>query len=138
MPSRTCAARNLQNEPCRQPAMADGERCFWHDPAHAQAAADARRLGGQRGKREGTLAGAYAFIDLDGPGDLKRLLEIAIYDALALDNSLARVRTLVAIVQASAKLFDITELADRVAAIEAVMAPRLKSIKGGRSCARPR
>ena len=132
MPARQCSARNQQHEPCRQPALTEGNLCFWHDPAHAQAAAEARRLGGQRRKREGTVAGAYAFSGLQAPDDLKRLLEIATYDTLALDNSVARVRALVAIVQAGSKLLEVTELAERLAAIETVMAPRLKSVKGGR------
>jgi hypothetical protein len=132
MPKRSCAAINQGREPCRQPPLRDGEFCFWHDPEHAQAAADARRLGGQRRKREGALSGAYEFSGLEGPQDLKRILEIAAYDALALDNSVARVRTLIALVQAGARLFEITELEDRLRALEAAMEPRLRTVGGGR------
>ena len=132
MPARQCSARNQQGEPCRQPPLLEGDLCFWHDPAHAAAAAEARRLGGQRRKREGTVSGAYEFSGLQAPGDLKRLLEIATFDTLALDNSVARVRALVAIVQAGSKLFEVTELAERLSAIETVMRPRLKQPRGGR------
>ena len=132
MLKRTCTAVNQSREPCRQPPLRDGTLCFWHDPEHAQAAAEARRLGGQRRKREGTLAGAYEFSGLTGPHDLKRILEIAAYDALALDNSVARVRTLIALVQAGARFFEVTELDERLRALEAAMEPRLRAA-GGRN-----
>ena len=60
---RTCAAVTGQGKPCRQAPLLDGEFCFWHDPEHAQEAAEARRLGGLRRRRERTVSGAY---DLEG------------------------------------------------------------------------
>src|SRR5436190_8088649 len=106
--------------------MQSGQFCFWHDPETAAAATEARQLGGKRRRREGTLAGAYDFEGLYGPVDLLRLLNIATFDALALDNSIAKVRTLVAVVQAGAKLFEVTDIADRLDELEQVMEPRLK------------
>ena len=132
MLKRSCAAINQSREPCRQPPLHDGQFCFWHDPEHAQAAADARRLGGQRRKREGTLSGAFEFSGLEGPQDLKRILEIATYDALSLENSIARVRALIALVQAGARLFEVTELEDRLRALEAAITPRPQTASGGR------
>jgi len=41
--------------------MADSEFCWAHEPANAEAAAEARRLGGMRHKRESTVATAYQF-----------------------------------------------------------------------------
>src|SRR3989304_2379326 len=98
MLKRSCAARNQSSEPCRQPPLRDGQFCFWHDPENAPAAAEARRLGGQRRKRPGTLSGALEVSGPGGPQDLKRILEIAAYDALGLENSVARIRTLIALV----------------------------------------
>lgn len=128
---RTCGARTQQGEPCRQSPLSEGAYCFWHDPEQAQAATEARRLGGKRRRSESTLSGAYEFEGLSGPGDLKRILEIATFDALALENSVARVRTLIALVQAGARLFEVTEQEERLRALEAAVGPRLK-VAGGR------
>ncbi len=132
MSRRTCAGRTPDNQPCRQAPLREGQFCFWHDPENAPAAAEARRLGGQRRKREGTLSGAFEFSGLEGPQDLRRILEIAAYDALGLENSVARVRTLIALVQAGARLLEITEMEDRLRALEAAMGPRLQTVKEGR------
>ena len=126
MPGRTCDGRNKSGEPCRQPPMLDCPFCFWHSPDHAELATEARRLGGQRRKREGTVAGAFEFEGLTSIVQLRRLLEIAAIDALGLENSIARVRALVALVQAGTKLLEAGETEDRLAAIEAVLEPRLK------------
>lgn len=106
--------------------MRDVPYCFWHSPEHAQEAAEARRLGGLRRRREGTLAGAYDFEGLASTAHLRRLLEIAALDALGLDNSIARVRALTAIVQVGARLLEVSELEARVAQLEEAMGPRLR------------
>jgi len=100
--------------------------CFWHSPEHAQEAAEARRLGGLRRRRKGTLAGAYEFDGLATTGDLRRVLEIAALDALGLDNSIARVRALTSIVQVGARLLEVAELEERLAHLEEAMGPRLR------------
>src|SRR5690606_36923084 len=112
---RICEAHNqTDGGPCRQAPLRGGTFCFWHNPDSAEAAAEARRLGGQRRRRESTLAGAYEFDGIDSPDDLKRLLDIATYDALALENSVARVRTIVAIVQAGSRLLEGMQIAERL------------------------
>jgi hypothetical protein len=98
--------------------------CFWHSPDHESEAAEARRLGGLRRRREGALSGAYELDSLASAPDLRRLLEIAAFDALGLDNSVARVRALTAIVQVGARLLETTEIEERVSALEAAMAAR--------------
>ena len=70
--------------------------CLWHSPDHEEEAREARRLGGLRRKREKTVAGAYEVSGLATVEDIRRLLEIAVLDALGLDNSLARARVLIA------------------------------------------
>src|SRR5262245_49116617 len=121
MVARTCLATNQQQEPCRQPPLKTGEFCFWHSPDHEAEAREARRLGGLRRKREGTLAGAYEVDSLPSTTDLRRLVEVAAYDALSLDNSVARVRAITAIVTVGARLLETGELEDRVAQLEATI-----------------
>jgi len=101
---RSCREQNARGEPCNATVLRGEAVCFWHSPDHAQEATEARRLGGLRRRREGTLHGAYDFDGLGTVADLRRLLEIAALDALSLDNSVARVRALTAIVQVGARL----------------------------------
>ena len=125
-PSRSCHAINEGGTPCRQAPLRDEAYCFWHSPEHVQDAAEARRLGGMRRRREATVAGAYEIDGLGSTADLRRVLEIATYDTLGLENSIPRNRTLVAIVQTGARLLEVGELEDRLAAIEGVLGPRIR------------
>lgn len=78
------------------PALRDGSLCFWHEPEKADEVADARKLGGLRRRRERTVAVAYDLAGLDSVESIRRVVEIALFDALGLDNSIARARVLIA------------------------------------------
>jgi len=123
-PSRSCSGYNDQGEPCRQAPLQSGRFCFWHDPEHAEAARDARRLGGLRRRREGTLAGAYELEGLTSVPQIRRLLEVAGYDLLGLDSTVARARALVSVALAAAKLLEVGELEQRVVLLEAAVQAR--------------
>jgi hypothetical protein len=101
--------------------MREQDVCFWHSPEHAVEAAEARRLGGLRRRRESTLAGAYEVDGLASVAELRRLLEIAAFEALGLENSVAKARVLTAIVTVGAKLLEVGELEQRVDQLEALM-----------------
>jgi len=58
---RLCTATRADGQPCGMAPMVDSAFCWAHDPANADAATEARRVGGLRRKREGTVAGAYNF-----------------------------------------------------------------------------
>jgi hypothetical protein len=96
-----------------------------HDPEHAEEVQEARRLGGLRRRKEKITSGAYEFEGLGSVNQVRRLLEIAALDALGLENSIARSRTLAYLAQVSVKLLEVGELEDRVRAIESVLHPRL-------------
>ena len=68
-------ALKKNGRPCRAPALRAGSACFWHAPESTEAAAEARRLGGLRRRREGTIGGAYAA--LVGVIDRETLLQAA-------------------------------------------------------------
>lgn len=121
MTARTCKARKENGEPCRQAPLQGKDFCFWHDPEHAQEAAEARRLGGLRRRRERTVAGAYAFEGLETVTGVRRLLEVAALDTLGLENSVARSRTLAYLAQVSVRLLEVGELEARLAALEATV-----------------
>lgn len=57
--------------------------------------------------------------------DIQRVVEIALLDALAHENSIARGRLLIAGALAAAKLLEVGELADRVEQLEAAIRPRI-------------
>ena len=92
---------------------------MFHSPEHQEEVAEGRKLGGLRRRREKTLASAYDIESLTSVAALRRLLEIAAFDTLALENSLPRSRTLVAVVTAGSKLLEVGELQARLAALEA-------------------
>ncbi|MGE0227608.1 MAG: hypothetical protein AB7I38_02635 [Dehalococcoidia bacterium] len=122
MAARECQGLTQGQQPCRQAPLRDALYCFWHDPGHATEAAEARRLGGLRRRRESTLAGAFDFDGLGSTQELRRLLEVAAYDLLGLENSIARARALTSIVQVGARLLETGELEERLAALEAAVA----------------
>lgn len=115
---KACAASNASGEPCRASPLRDGPFCRMHAPEHAADVADARRLGGLRRRREVALSGAY---DIDGvrtPADVVRVLNIALIDTLALDNSVARSRELTHIAQVALRAIVADTFDERLAALE--------------------
>ena len=98
--------------------MREGPFCFWHTPEREEDAAEARRLGGLRRRRERTVSGAYDFAGLATIESIRRILEIAVLDVLGLENSIARARLLISGALAAAKLLEAGELADRLAELE--------------------
>jgi hypothetical protein len=100
---RACGQVHPDGRPCGAPPLTDSSLCYWHDPDKSEEAAEARRLGGLRRKRERTIAGAYDLAGLGDVASVRRVLEIAVLDALGLDNSLARSKLLIGAAGAAAK-----------------------------------
>jgi hypothetical protein len=130
--SRSCSGHKQSGEPCRVAPLRDEAFCFWHSPEHAEEAAAARKLGGQRRRRESTLAGAYEIGALDTVRGIRRVLEIVTYDGLGMEISVARGRLLIAAMQALTKLLEVGELEERLETVEAALGPRLVGAKGRR------
>ena len=122
MVSPSCARPMPDGRRCRAPVLREGRFCFWHEPGKAEEAAAARRLGGLRRGRERTLAVAYDMSGLGSIEAIRRLVEIALFDVLGLENSIARARVLISGALAAAKLLETGELAERIAALEAALA----------------
>lgn len=132
MAGRACTFRKADGGPCGAPPLQDGAFCLWHDPEHQDEVAEARRLGGQRRRRERVVAGAYDFEGLGSVPSIRRLVEVAVMDTLGLENSIARARALAYLAQVATGLLEKGEFEERLASIEAVLEPRLKSPKGPR------
>lgn len=114
-----CKARKKNGRPCRAPALRAGRACFWHAEETRDAAAEARRLGGQRRRREGTVEGAFAVQGFRTGADLQRVLEVALADTLELENSIARTRALTYLVAVAARVKETTDFEARLQALEA-------------------
>ena len=107
--------------------MRESDYCVFHDPDHAEVVQQARSAGGQRRKREATLATAYDFQGLTSIDEIRRLVEVAAFDALGLDNSINRVRALGYLAQVATSLLEKGEMEDHLAAVEAALGPRVVS-----------
>src|SRR2546428_8427131 len=94
---RTCSFTMPDGRLCRAGPLIDRPYCFAHDPERAADAAEARRLGGARRRKEGTIAIAYDLPGLDSVEGIRRVFEIARTDLLGLDNTINRARALIAV-----------------------------------------
>jgi len=127
--ARPCTAIKDDGSPCLATPMRDSPFCFWHSPDHQEEASEARRLGGHRRRRERVISGVYDFDGLGNIVQIRRLVEVAVLDALGLDNSIARARTLGSLAQIAAKLLETGEFEERLEALESVLGDRLKKAK---------
>jgi hypothetical protein len=121
---RRCAYAKADGQPCQMAPLRDRPYCFAHDPERAEEAADARRLGGLRRRKEGTIAVAYDLPGLDTVVGIRRLLDIVVTDGVGLDNGIPRLRVLISTALAAMNLLKVGELEERLAALEGVVGPR--------------
>ncbi len=119
MPSR-CQAQSKSGQPCRAAPLHGGDLCFFHDPGHAEAAAEARRLGGQRQRQEAVVASTFDIdvIDVSDVEGLRRVFEITLLDTLALPSNVHRSRTLAYLIWVGTRLYEVAALGARVALLE--------------------
>jgi len=129
---RACKGTLESGEACRQAPGRERDFCFWHDPATADEAAAARKLGGSRRKRDATVKGAYEIEGLATIPEIRRVVEIAVLDALSLENSIARSRALMNGAQVLVKLLEVGEHEERLTQLESLLAPRLKLVGRGK------
>lgn len=118
---RRCEFGKADGHPCGMAPLHDRPYCFAHDPERAAEAAEARRLGGLRRRKEGTVAVAYDLPGLDTVVGIRRVLDIVVTDGLGLDNGVQRLRVLIAAAGAATNLLKVGELEERVAALEAAV-----------------
>jgi hypothetical protein len=121
---RRCAIAKADGEPCAMAPLLDRPYCFSHDPDRAADAAEARRLGGLRRRKEGTISVAYDLPGLDSVAGIRRLLDIVVTDGLGLENGIARLRVLISTAVAAMNLLKTSELEERIAALEAAIGHR--------------
>ena len=118
---RTCAYRYDDGRSCKAAPLRDSDFCLWHDPEHAEQVAESRRLGGSRRRREVTLSGVYDLESVITVRDIQRLVEIAVMDTLALENSVQRNRTLAYLAQTALRTIEVGEQEERIRTLEAAL-----------------
>ncbi|MBM4437387.1 MAG: hypothetical protein FJ029_09160 [Actinobacteria bacterium] len=116
-----CQHRQQSGDWCGAPPIRGEAFCFWHHPDYADEAAQARRMGGLRSRREHTVAGAYDLAGITTVAGLQRVLEIAMLDSVGLDNTIARARTLGYLVGMGLKALEVGDHEQRLAALEAAI-----------------
>src|SRR2546422_11225609 len=127
---RTCSFTMPDGRLCRAGPQIDRLYCFPHDPERAADAAEARRLGGLRRRKEGTLAVAYDLPSLDTVEGIRRIFEIVRADLLGLDNSIGRARALIAAGSAATKLLMVGDYEERIPTLEAALGRRHAADEG--------
>src|SRR5450759_2979440 len=118
---RSCAFVMPDGRACRAGPQRDRPYCFSHDPERAKEAAEARRLGGLRRRKEGTIAVAYDLPGLDTVAGIRRLLDVVVTDGIGLENGIARLRVLISATAAATNLLKVGEFEDRLASLEAAV-----------------
>src|ERR1035437_4808866 len=115
---RSCTFLMPDGRACRAGPQRDRPYCFSHDPERAEEPAEARRLGGLRRRKEGTIAVAYDLPGLDTVAGIRRLLDVVVTDGIGLDNGIARLRVLISTAVAAANLLKVGEFEERLDALE--------------------
>jgi hypothetical protein len=121
---RRCTYAKADGQACQMAPLRDRPYCFAHDPERAEEAADARRLGGLRRRKEGTIAVAYDLPGLDTVVGIRRLLDIVVTDGIGLENGIPRLRVLISTAVAAMNLLKVGDLEERLEALEGVVLNR--------------
>jgi hypothetical protein len=118
--SRTtgCVEENADGGPCGMPPLRGSDRCFTHATSAGAARAKARKRGG-RNRRVGWAvdppAEAPRLRDVDA---IQQQLEVAVFDALQLENSNHRSRTIGYLLGFALKALEVGSIEERLAALE--------------------
>jgi hypothetical protein len=117
-----CKEKTTTGAPCRAYALADSAYCFAHDPQRRQERTQARRAGGyaRHGRKLGKIAPAEP-VTLGTIRDVCRLLETEVNCVLRLEISLSRAQTIARLAGAFVSAFQVGEIEQRLAALEAAL-----------------
>ena len=115
----TCKALTRDGRPCGGYAVSGSDYCFSHDPGSAERRIEVRSRGGKaRHARSITPPGGRDPVELTGLADAIPLLERMVNDTLFLENSVARSRAVAYLVEKLTKIFEVTEVEQRLVELE--------------------
>ncbi len=121
--SQRCKSKNARGQPCSAYPVAGSPYCFMHDPARAPHRAASRRLGGYHRRRYRNPV-PFPAVDTRTSAGLMALVEEALHETWALENSIHRVRALGYLTQIQKALVETSILEQRLAALESVLKSR--------------
>jgi hypothetical protein len=127
MVNRGCSFEMLDGLLCQAPALRGKTLCYWHEPDSSEAAQEARRVGGHHRRKARSVATIYDFAGLRTVESAQRLMETAAIETLALENSVARNRTLISAASGAGKLVETGDLEARLASVEAAVGSKERS-----------
>ena len=108
---RSCAFVMPDRSTCHANPMRDEQFCYFHHPDHKQAAAESRRLGGNRRRREKTIEGAYDLADgLRSADDIQRVVEAITFELLSMESTIARANAILRAAGVAARLLEVADL----------------------------
>jgi hypothetical protein len=119
--AKRCTGIAKSGAPCRAFARAGGDFCLVHDVTMTESLAASRRLGGKHRKRY--PAPREDSTPLRSVDDALALLERAAADVERLDHGANRVRAMVAIAEAAARIIETLKLSARLEELEAHLTP---------------
>lgn len=125
---KKCKSKTRDGRPCPNAAGASGY-CFTHDPTLAAERTAARKLGGWHRTTPKVADPKSVKVPIrDIPGVLA-VLDVAVLDTMALDNSSERSRALTGVALAYLKALEVGALEERLAAIEQALKDKDESRK---------
>ena len=120
-----CKATAKSGERCQGAALPEDSFCWWHSPDKAEERADARSKGGyaRHGRKIGETSDGEKVL-IRSAADVIPILERAVNDLLCLENSISRARTLGYLAGVVVKAYEVTDLSERLAALEEALRSR--------------
>jgi len=110
-----CKAKNRKGEPCAAYALSGSDFCYWHDPERAE-----ERRAARHGRKLGATGDAGP-VTLDTVADVLPILADELTAVLSLEKSVSRARAVGYLAGVVLRAFEVSELQERVAALEAAI-----------------
>lgn len=114
-----CKGKTKSGKPCKMPAIKGTHYCFTHNPETRTAQAQARKRGGFNSSTPHAGSAETIPADVQTIDQARSILNYTLAELLVMDNSIARARALLAAFDSFVKAFEIGELEQRIAALEA-------------------
>jgi len=119
---KRCKATNRKGEPCAAYAVQGSDFCYWHDPERAEARrANSAKGGFARHGRKLGATGDAGPVTLDTVADVLPILAGELTALLSLETSVSRARGVGYLCGVVIKAFEVSELQERVAALEVAL-----------------
>jgi hypothetical protein len=117
--AKHCKAKTKSGQPCRMKPIGGGDYCFTHSPGTRRAQAEARKKGGQARHTPHFADPVILPAKVETLPDAHQILTYTLAEVAGMDNSIGRARVLLALFDSFVKSFEIGELEQRIAALEA-------------------